>query len=101
MARDPRNGLVRSEFAYFLARLAELQRAANEAAQALQLSPNEKDTRLLVVETYEVLGKREFALAALGNAPPGVLAQLNLYPDVADLHKDSRFLQLLASNHIH
>jgi tetratricopeptide (TPR) repeat protein len=100
LVRDPRNGRRRSNLAYLYSRLGDPRRAASEAAQALQLSPDDKDTRLTVAETYEVLGWRDSTLDFLASWPPSLLGQLNRYPGVADLRKDPRFLQLLASHHI-
>ena len=102
--RDPHNGRTRAYFAYLCARLADAHRAESEVAQALQFSPNDKVTRLTAAETYEVLGLRESTLELLRSSPqsmlPGLLAELSRFPDVADLRKDSRFLQLMASNHV-
>ncbi|HUA19839.1 MAG TPA: protein kinase [Bryobacteraceae bacterium] len=98
MAHDPRNGLIRADLAYLCARLGEEQRAESEIAQALQLSPNDADTRWAAAITYEALGQRENTLAVLSASPPGVLADLSRWPDVADLHRDPRFLELLASH---
>ena len=102
--RNPRNGRARSELAYLSARLGDVHRAQSEAAQALQLSLNDKDTRMMAAETYEILGRRESTLAVLGGSPgdmlPSILAQLSLYPDVTELRKDPRFLQLKASYHV-
>jgi len=98
MAHDPRNGLIRSHLAFLCARLGERQRAESEIAQALQLSPNSADTRWAAAVTYEALGQRDNTLAVLSSSPPGVLADLNRWPDLADLHQDPRFLQLLASH---
>jgi eukaryotic-like serine/threonine-protein kinase len=100
LVRDPRNGLERSNLAYLLARLGDSQRARSEAAQALQLAPDDRDTRLMVAETYEALGWRDSTLALLSTWPGSLLSQLNRYPDVADLRRDSRFLKLLASHQI-
>ena len=100
MAHDPRNGTIRSHMAYLCARLGERQRAESEIAQALQLSPSDADTRWAAAITYEALGQRENTLAVLSSSPPGVLADLSRWPDVADLHGDPRFLQLLASHQL-
>ena len=105
MARDPRNGAARAEMAYICARLGDSRRAESEAAQALRFSPNDKDTRWMGAVTYEALGLRESSLAVLGSSPgamlPGLLAELSRYPEVADLSKDSRFLQLRAAYQVH
>ena len=50
--------------------------------------------------TYEALGRREDTLAVLNTSPPAVIADVNRWPDMADLQRDSRFLQLLASRQI-
>jgi Flp pilus assembly protein TadD len=103
MARDPRNGVARAELAYLCARLGDSRRAESEAAQAVQLSPSDKDTRWMAVAASEILGRREWTLALIGSSPPsmlpGLLSELNGYPDLADLQKDSRFLQMMASYH--
>jgi Flp pilus assembly protein TadD/TolB-like protein len=98
MARNPRDGYARSHLAYLCARLGDRRRAESEIAQALQLSPNGADTRGLAVFTYEALGMRDATLAVLATAPIEVIKDLSRWPDVADLHKDPRFLQLLTSN---
>jgi Flp pilus assembly protein TadD len=100
MTQDPRDGKIRSHLAYLCARLGDPQRAASEIAQALQLSPNDADTRWVAAVTYEALGDRENTLAVLNASPEGVLADLSRWPDVADLHKDPRFLELLASHQL-
>jgi tetratricopeptide (TPR) repeat protein len=100
LTQDPRNGVIRSHLAYLCARLGDGQRAASEIAQALQLSPNDADTRWAAAITYEALGQREDTLAVLNESPEGVLADLSHWPDVAELHKDPRFLQLLASHQL-
>jgi hypothetical protein len=52
----------------------------------------------LAAFTYEALGMRDATLTVLSAAPVEVLEDLSRWPDVADLHKDPRFLQILASN---
>jgi serine/threonine-protein kinase len=100
MSQDPRSGGVRSSLAFFCARLGERKRAESEIAQALQLSPNDALTRWMAAVTYEALGQRKDTLETLNGSPDAVLADLSRWPDVADLRKDSRFLQLLASRQI-
>jgi serine/threonine-protein kinase len=98
MQRDPRNGYLRSVVAYFHARLGNPGRAESEIAQALRFSPNDADALWNAVLTYEVLGKRERTLEILSASPAGLRADLARWPDLADLHKDSRFVQLLAGD---
>jgi eukaryotic-like serine/threonine-protein kinase len=100
MLKDPRNGLAHSQVAYLYARLGDPQRAATEAAEAIQLSPNDGDTRWMAVLAYEAAGRRDLTLNSLGDTPGSLLAQLSRYPELADEHRDSRFLVLLASHHV-
>jgi tetratricopeptide (TPR) repeat protein len=96
MSLDPRNSTVRAHLAYLCARLGERKRAESEISQALQLSPNDTDTRWFAAVTYEALGRREDTLNVLKDSPHGVLADLSRWPDVADLRRDPRFIELLA-----
>ena len=95
MAKTPRDGYVRSFLAYLCAQIGESDRAASEIGQALQLAPNDPNTQWMAVLTYEKLGRRENALAVLHASTTEMLADLNRWPDVADLRNDSRFQELL------
>jgi serine/threonine protein kinase/cytochrome c-type biogenesis protein CcmH/NrfG len=97
MARNPRDSETRSFVAYLCARLGDRRRAESEIAQALRLSPNIQDVAAV---TYEALGLRDSTLAVLSAAPAEMLADVSRWPDLADLHKDPRFLQLLASHQL-
>ncbi|MBL8290686.1 MAG: tetratricopeptide repeat protein, partial [Bryobacterales bacterium] len=94
--KNPRNGYVRACLAYLLARLGDRARAESEVAQALQLAPKDIDARWMAVATYEALGRRDDSLAVLRASPPGLLADISRFPDLADLSADSRFQQLWA-----
>jgi serine/threonine protein kinase len=96
VARNPRNYTAHSFLAYLCAQLGD-GHAESEISEALRLSPADSDTRWMAALTYEALNRREKTIAVLKGAPPGVLADLSRWPDVADLNKDSRFIQLLAS----
>jgi tetratricopeptide (TPR) repeat protein len=98
IARNPRSGDVRSQVAYLCARLGNGRRAESEAAQALQMAPDDSNTRWMAVMTYEALGRRDSALTVLKGAPAELLADLNRWPDAADLRRDPRFLKLLVRN---
>ncbi len=97
MVRDPRDGVARSRLAFLSARLGDPKRAKSEIAQALQLSSESDVTRGAAVWTYEALGQREDALSVLKTSPDDVLLDAARWPDLADLHRDYRFQQLLAS----
>ena len=100
LRKNPRSAYVKSHLAFLCARLGDSSRADSEIAQALELSPNDADTLWMAAATYDALGRREAALAVLSSAPTEVIADVNRWPDMADLHQDSRFLQLLASRQI-
>jgi eukaryotic-like serine/threonine-protein kinase len=104
MARDPRDGVVRSHLAFMSARLRDSKRAESEIAQALQLSPESAVTRGTAVWTYEALGQRDNALAILRTSPDNVKDDVLLdaarWPELAELQRDSRFQQLLASRQV-
>ena len=67
----------------------------SEIAQALNFSPNDADTRWWAVLTYEVLNQRDSTLSLLTSSSDELIADLSRWPEVADLHKDSRFKDLL------
>lgn len=100
LAGDPRDGLVRSRVAYLCARLGNRTRAESEIAQALRLSPDDANARDMAVDVYEALGRRDDALAILRASSDDVLLEAVRWPDLAGLHQDSRFQQLLASRQI-
>ena len=100
MTKNPRDGYVRAFLAYLCAGIGERARAESETAQALQLSPNDASTQWMAVLTYEALGRRNDALAIVGASSGEMLADLNRWPDLADLQKDSRFKQLLTTHGI-
>lgn len=98
LAKNPDDGYVRSCLAYFCARLKDPHVAQTEIKQALRQSPKNEDTRFVAVQTYVALGQQEDAIAVLSESPLQVLADVGRFPDLADLRKNSRFLELLASH---
>lgn len=96
----PRSGFVRACLAYLSARIQDKGRAESEIAQALQLSPNDGNTQWMAVATYEALGRRDQALAVLSTSSSQLIADLKRWPDMADLQRDFRFLELLKSRRI-
>jgi len=94
LARDPRDGRTRSYLAFVCARLGDATRAETEIEQAQALDPKDPSVRFMAVATYEALGRRTDALKLLGTFSYRELADVNRWPDMADLSHDSRFLQL-------
>lgn len=95
MARNPRDGYVRSIRGYFAAALGDRVRSESETAQALSLAPDNAETRWIAILTYEALGEREASLAVLSRSSRPQLMDITRWPDVADLGQDPRLLHLL------
>jgi tetratricopeptide (TPR) repeat protein len=100
LEKNPKNGYIRSCVAYLLARLGDRQGAEANAVQALGLTPGDVNVPWMVALTYEALEERERTLSLIRNGPDWLLSRLNRFPDLADLQKDLRFQQLIASHHI-
>jgi tetratricopeptide (TPR) repeat protein len=98
IGRDPRNGTTRSYLAFVCARLGDRKRAESEIAQALQASPNDGNVRFMAAATFEAMERREETLKVLSTFSNTELANVSRWPDLADLSRDPRFLQLLASS---
>ncbi len=98
ITKNPHDGSIRSHLAYLCAQLRDKRRAEFEIAQALHDSPRDAVTRYMAVLTYESLGRRNDALKVLANSHPNMIADVNRWPDVADLRQDPRFLQMLTSH---
>jgi tetratricopeptide (TPR) repeat protein len=97
LARNPRDGYVRSILGYFAAALGDRGRAETETKQALNSKPDDAETRWTAILTYEALGEREASLAVLNRSTPLQLMDITRWPDVADLARDPRFLRLLST----
>ena len=98
LKQNPRLGYDRGFVAYISARLGDRQRAEDEIAQALQLSPSETKVIRNAVLTYETLGQRDRAIQVLDGAPLQLLRELDRQPDLADLRQDPRFRKLVVQN---
>ena len=87
----------RAFLGYFCARLGQPERAELETTQALKQGPHQLDVIWVAVATYEILGKRDEAIAILrASAPREMLDDLKRWPDMADFTADSRFIELTA-----
>ena len=94
---NPRDAYTRSALAYLTALRRDERRAESEIAQALQLAPKDSDVRFFGALTFEALGRRDATISLLTSSPTEVLSDLGRWPAVADLRRDPRFIQLLAS----
>ena len=97
---NPRLGHTRAYLAYFHSQLGERQAAESEISQALTFSPNGLGIRWIAVLVYEALGKRDSTLAVLSSASAELLADLNRWPDLAELQRDPQFKQMLISSRV-
>jgi tetratricopeptide (TPR) repeat protein len=97
LSNNLNDGTVRSHLAYLYARLGDRRQAEYEAGQALQLAGGSMDATFFVVMTYEALNERERTLDLVSKAPPELLRRLkhDAQPDLAGLHRDSRFQKLI------
>jgi eukaryotic-like serine/threonine-protein kinase len=93
--RNPHDGTLRARLAYLCARLGDGKRAESELEQALHDSPQDTLVLSKAVLVHEALGDRQSALAILKNLPREVLLEISRDPDLADLHKESRFKELI------
>jgi tetratricopeptide (TPR) repeat protein len=102
LAQNLNNGLVRSHLAYVSARLGDRQDAEYEADQAWQLAPGSVDVAQNLVMAYEALNERQRTLDFVSKAPEEALRRVKYdgQADLADLHNDPRFQQLLELHHI-
>src|SRR5271165_1262479 len=97
IARNPLDGATHSQLAFVCARLGDATRAESEIAQALRWSPDDATVHFQVVASFEAMGRRDDALKLLSTCSYAELADVNRWPDMADLSRDSRFLQLLTA----
>jgi serine/threonine-protein kinase len=97
IAQDPGDGRTRSHLAFVCARLGDSKRAESDIVQALKQAPNDARVRFMAAATFEALGRREATLNLLSSFSSAELADVNRWPDMADLSRDPRLIQLLAS----
>jgi tetratricopeptide (TPR) repeat protein len=100
LMRNPREGNERARLAYMAALLGDRQRGESEIVQALAVSRDDSETRMLAVLTYEALGRREQSLGLLPGSP-SILGQVDRCLELADLRRDPRFQELSRINGVH
>jgi tetratricopeptide (TPR) repeat protein len=96
--QNPHDGYARAYTAYFFARLGDRKRAEDEIRQARELSPSDTVVIRRAVLTFEALGERDRAIDIVSGAPPALIRELELHPDLAALCKDSRFKEVAAKS---
>ena len=95
---NPNSYLVRAHMAYIQARLGQKDNARSGIAQALQSPDKDKLILLYAILTYEAMGDREQALKMVGQIPPAMKITIEHHPDLADLRKDLRYLQMIGNS---
>ncbi len=96
--QSPQSGYYRAFLAHLCARLGDVARAEAEIAQALRSSPDQADVLWEAALTYEMVGRRDDAVAVLATMPRGVLEDLSRWPAAASLVRDERFRPLLQAS---
>jgi len=94
LIQNPRSSVLRSSIAYFCAHLGDKRRAESEVAQALHSAPDDSDTVWMAINTFEALGRRSETLDLLKSSSREVISDAGRFPDLADLARDPRFLQI-------
>jgi len=97
LARDTSDSKTLSYQAFICARLGYLSRAESEIKQALQRSPTDADVRFMAVAAYDAMGDTDAAFKLLETFSFAELKDVKLWPDMADLSENPRFLKLWAS----
>jgi Flp pilus assembly protein TadD len=102
-----RDGDVKSFMGYFSAAIGDRARAIDSIETALGLFPDNSATRWRAVLTYEELYRlsgdpnlRKRTMEILSQSTVDQLADVSRWPDLADLHQDLRFKDLVAARHI-
>jgi serine/threonine-protein kinase len=96
LARTPRNPTFLSRMALYQAHLGEREAALAGARQAAALAPRSPDVQFRVALASELAGERDAALASIERAAAlgYPLNAIGTEPDLLNLRRDARFLQL-------
>jgi tetratricopeptide (TPR) repeat protein len=95
LRRNPRSGYVRAIDGYLSAALGDRIRAELNTEEALGLERDDSETRWTAILTYDRLGERDRCVEILAQAPRLQLMDVTRWPDLADLARHPRFIQLL------
>ena len=100
ITRNPRRAPSHALLGFLNAFLGDRSTAKFELAQALAMEPDNRSVIRDAAFSYECMGLRDEALAALRQAPRYLLEELTRQPDVKDLRKDPRFQALMSNTHV-
>jgi serine/threonine protein kinase/tetratricopeptide (TPR) repeat protein len=89
---------TRAYMAYSEARLGRKPDAEQEIGQALQSPDEDQEIILCAILTYEALKDREQSLKLATRLKPQMKINIEDHPDLADLCKDLRFIQVLGKS---
>lgn len=91
------NDPARANLAFYLIRLGNRKQALEEIERALKQSPKDQNILFWAALVYEFAGDRENALDALNASVAGgyPLALIRAVPDLRELRKDPRYLDLI------
>jgi tetratricopeptide (TPR) repeat protein len=95
LAHNPRRAYSRALLGWIYAHLGDTGRAGFEIAQALGLEPDNPNVIQEAVLAYEALGQRDKAFEALNKASAPLMEELSRQPDLKDLQRDPRFVELM------
>ena len=93
LAANPQSAVDRAFKAYALARSESLKPALSEIRSAVRGAPGNVMVRRMAATTFEALGMRREALDQI-RAAPVLISELSRQPDLADLRRDPRFIEM-------
>lgn len=93
--RNPRRAASHSLLGWLNTSLGDPSAAKFELSQALAMDPENRSVIRDAVFSYELMGLRDEAFAAMRYAPRYLLEEFNRQPDVTKLTQDPRFQYLL------
>lgn len=92
----PQEGYYHGLLAFICARLGDQHNAEFQVSQALALDPDNAMVKFDAVVIYELLHRRQEALAVVRSAPSYIMVQLSRLPDLRELQNDPEFKVLRA-----
>jgi serine/threonine protein kinase/Flp pilus assembly protein TadD len=95
---NPNSYQVRAYTAYIQARVGQKENARSGIAQAMQSPDKDKQILLCAILTYEAMEDREQALKLIGQISPAMKITIEHHPDLADLRRDLRYIQVTGNS---